>query len=115
MYDPQVSNKDDHRVYDYTKSSSCLNYGTKTPCGQKQTSSESFNITYGDGSGYFGASGYVVTDLVTVGATPVINMGVDVATKVGQLSDDPPDGILGLAFGGLNSGNISSCRLRARR
>ena len=104
MYDPQVSNKGEHRVYDYTKSSSCLNYGTENPCGQTQTGTENFNITYGDGSGYFGASGYVVTDLVTVGATPAINMSVDVATKVGGLSSDPPDGILGLAFGSLNAG-----------
>jgi aspergillopepsin I len=64
-----------------------------------------WNITYGDKSG---ASGTVGTDVVTVGGTSVSGQAVEIATQVSSqfVSDTKNNGLLGLAFSSLNTGEI---------
>ena len=72
----------------------------------KALSGYKWNITYGDGSG---ASGTVGTDVVTVGGTSVSGQAVEIATKVSSafVSDTANNGLLGLAFSSINTGEIT--------
>ena len=62
-----------------------------------------FSISYGDGSG---AAGTVGTDVVTIGGVSVQNQAVELANKVSQsfVQDVNTDGLVGLAFSKLNTG-----------
>jgi aspergillopepsin I len=75
----------------------------------KALSGYSWNITYGDKSG---ASGTVGTDVVAVGGTSVSGQAVEIATQVSSqfVSDTANNGLLGLAFSSLNTGEILSPR-----
>jgi len=65
-------------------------------------SGATWNISYGDGSG---ASGLVGTDTVTIGKTVVTKQAVELANKVSStFVSDTSDGLVGLAFGGINTG-----------
>ncbi|OMP83157.1 Aspartic protease PEP1 [Diplodia seriata] len=83
------SNQSNHSVYDPTVS------------GTKQDGS-SWNITYGDGSG---AAGTVYADKVVVGGVTATSQAVEAATSISSsfVEDTDTDGILGLAFGSLNT------------
>lgn len=61
-----------------------------------------FLVTYGDGSG---AAGIVGTDTVDIGGATVTKQAVEVATAVSQsfAQDMNTDGLVGLAFGKLNT------------
>jgi len=66
----------------------------------------SWNITYGDKSG---ASGTVGTDVVVVGGTSVSGQAVEIATQVSsEFVSDTANGLLGLAFSSINTGEILS-------
>jgi aspergillopepsin I len=66
-----------------------------------------WNITYGDKSS---ASGTVGTDVVTVGGTSVSGQAVEIATQASSqlVADTANNGLLGLAFSSLNTGEIPS-------
>jgi hypothetical protein len=68
----------------------------------RQLRGSTFNISYGDGSG---ASGLVGTETVNIGGTQVRNQAVEIATSVSQSfqQDTNNDGLVGLAFGTLNT------------
>jgi len=76
----------------------------------KTLSGYKWNITYGDGSG---ASGIVGTDVVTVGGKSVSGQAVEIATQVSSafVSDTANNGLLGLAFSSINTGEITSSLL----
>lgn len=64
-------------------------------------SGQTWNITYGDGSG---ASGNVYTDVVSVGTTTVTGQAVELAEQVSaSFEQDNGDGLLGLAFNQINT------------
>ena len=68
----------------------------------KPLSRYTWSILYGDGSR---ASGYVGTDVVTVGGVSVSDQVVQTAS---QVSSDfaSVDGVLGLAFSSINDGTV---------
>ncbi len=74
-------------------------------CIEGQTSTcqnqGSFNITYVLG---FGASGGMVYDTVNISNAIVPEMGVEVANVSGEYAENAADGILGLGFQSLNTG-----------
>jgi len=62
---------------------------------------ETWQISYGDGSG---ASGVVYADSVTVGPVTATSQAVEAATSVSsEFVQDPSDGLLGLAFSSINT------------
>ncbi|KAK5132526.1 hypothetical protein LTR08_008910 [Meristemomyces frigidus] len=65
-------------------------------------SGETWDITYGDGSG---ASGTVYADKVVVGGVTATSQAVEAATSVSSsfTSDTDDDGLLGLAFSSINT------------
>lgn len=64
-------------------------------------SGQTWNITYGDGSG---ASGNVYTDVVSVGTTTVTGQAVELAEQVSaSFEQDNGAGLLGLAFNQINT------------
>lgn len=68
--------------------------------GQKEDG-ETWNISYGDGSG---ASGVVYADQVVVGGVTATSQAVEAATSVSsEFVQDPSDGLLGLAFSSINT------------
>ena len=71
----------------------------------------SFNISYALG---FGASGGLVYDTVNISNAIVPDMGVEVANVSGGYADFPADGILGLAFESLNTGQYRDRNLQLR-
>ncbi|KZZ99002.1 Peptidase A1 [Moelleriella libera RCEF 2490] len=87
--DPQITAN--HRIYDPTKSTSF-----------RAVEQNSFNISYGDGSG---ASGTVGMDVVDVGGASFPNQAVELANKVSQqfAQDQTNDGLMGLAFSQINT------------
>ncbi|KAI9727796.1 MAG: hypothetical protein M1834_007943 [Cirrosporium novae-zelandiae] len=79
-----------HNVYDPSKSSTY----------KKQTGS-TWQISYGDSSS---ASGTVGTDNVTIGGLTIKNQAVELASKMStQFMQSEGDGLLGLAFGSINT------------
>jgi len=88
-----------HTLYDPTKSSNF-----------QSAPGETFNITYGDGSGARGIVGY---DKVLIGAATVTSQAIEMATAVTSnfISDTDNDGIMGLAFSYINSGESCCCIL----
>jgi len=82
------SNK--HTIFDPSKSSTF-----------KKTSGSTWSISYGDGST---ASGDVGTDNVTAGGLVVENQAIELAKTLStQFAQGPGDGLLGLAFGSINT------------
>lgn len=65
-------------------------------------SGETWDISYGDGSG---AEGVVYADTVVVGAVTATSQAVEAATSASSafVSDTSSDGLLGLAFSNLNT------------
>lgn len=67
----------------------------------KKLSGSLWRIRYGDGST---ASGIVGTDNVTLGGLCVENQAIELASKLSpQFSKSAGDGLLGLAFGKINT------------
>lgn len=94
MFSTQLSRRTigQHSAYDSTKSRTFRN----------QTGS-TFLITYGDGSG---AAGIVGIDTVDIGGATVTEQAIEMATAISQsfIQDANNDGLVGLAFGRLNTG-----------
>lgn len=79
-----------HTIFDPKKSSTF-----------KKTSGSTWSISYGDGST---ASGDVGTDSVTAGGLVVKNQAIELAKTLStQFAQGPGDGLLGLAFGSINT------------
>ena len=69
--------------------------------GDNPIPNETWNITYGDKTG---ASGIVYSETVNVGPVAVTKQAVEVATSISPtFQRDPADGLLGLAFSGINT------------
>lgn len=94
MFSSQLSSQytSGHSIYDPSKSKTA-----------KKLSGATWKISYGDGSG---ASGTVYTDTVAVGNVNVSGQAVELATKISSqfAQDVNNDGLLGLAFSSLNTG-----------
>lgn len=74
----------------------------------KNAQGYSWRITYGDGSG---ASGTVGTDTVTIGDITIENQAVELADKVSSsFQNESSSGLLGLAFGNINTVEPSKSR-----
>ncbi|CAF9918929.1 MAG: Type I transmembrane sorting receptor [Alectoria fallacina] len=86
-----ASEQSGHTLYNPAKSTT-----------SKVDSGETWDISYGDGSG---ASGNVYFDTVKVGATTVTSQAVEAAESVSAEfeSDTASDGLLGLAFDSINT------------
>jgi hypothetical protein len=87
----QSQGKATHTIFDPTKSSSFNNVVGST-----------WKISYGDQSS---ASGTVGTDNVTIGGLTIKNQAVELANQLSAqfISDTGSSGLLGLAFGQLNT------------
>ena len=84
-----TSNAGSHKIFDPTKSSTF-----------KKTNS-TWKISYGDSSS---ASGNVGTDIVSVGGLKITAQAVELAKTISsQFSQDTADGLLGLAWGSINT------------
>lgn len=81
-----------HEVYDPSRSTTAV-----------QKKGYTWSVRYGDGSG---AGGDVYTDTVKVGGTSVTGQAVEVATRISDQfrRDVDSDGLLGLAFNSVNTG-----------
>ncbi|KAL9589642.1 MAG: hypothetical protein Q9203_001565 [Teloschistes exilis] len=87
---PKSTNTSGHNVFDPKKSSSF-----------KKTVGSSWKISYGDGSN---ASGDVGTDKVDVGGLVIQKQSIELAkTLSAQFSSGVGDGLLGLAYGSINT------------
>lgn len=79
-----------HTIFDSTKSSTF-----------KNSSGSSWKISYGDNSS---ASGTVGTDVVNVGGLIIQNQAIELAKTLStQFQQDSSDGLLGLAWGSINT------------
>jgi len=79
-----------HTVFDPSKSSTF-----------KASKSESWKISYGDGSS---ASGTVGTDTVKIGDVTIKNQAIELAKKLSSsFASGAGDGLLGLAWGSINT------------
>lgn len=85
-----------------TPSSESTGHSTYNPSSGTKESGETWDITYGDGSG---AKGVVYADKVTVGGVTATKQAVEAATSVSSefTSDTASDGLLGLAFSSINT------------
>lgn len=92
------SQQSGHEIYNPSKSKTA-----------KKLSGATWQIQYGDGSG---ASGDVYKDTVNVGGVQVTGQAVELAKKISAQfqQDQNNDGLLGLAFSSLNTGE---CRSRS--
>ncbi|KAI4133096.1 MAG: hypothetical protein LQ338_000361 [Usnochroma carphineum] len=87
---PKATRTSGHNVFDPKKSSSF-----------KMTSGSTWKISYGDGSN---ASGNVGTDNVNVGGLVIKNQSIELAKQLStQFASGVGDGLLGLAFGSINT------------
>ncbi|KAL8940334.1 MAG: hypothetical protein Q9211_002328 [Gyalolechia sp. 1 TL-2023] len=87
---PKSVDASGHTVFDPKKSSTF-----------KKTAGATWKISYGDGSG---ASGDVGTDNVTLGGLVVEGQSIELAKKLSaQFASGVDDGLLGLAFGSINT------------
>ena len=86
-----ASEQTGHSIYNPSKSST-----------SKIESGETWDISYGDGSG---ASGNIYADTVKIGAVTVTSQAVECATSIStQFVDDTDnDGLVGLAFDSINT------------
>ena len=85
-----IKNTTGHTIYDSSKSSSF-----KTSTGSQ------WKISYGDSSS---ASGNVGTDSVTIGGLTINNQAIELAKDLStQFQQGTGDGLLGLAFGSINT------------
>ncbi|KAF2764498.1 acid protease [Teratosphaeria nubilosa] len=89
-------------------SSESSGHTTYTVSSSKVKSGETWDIDYGDGSG---ASGNVYADTVVVGGVTATSQAVEAATSVSSefVSDTENDGLLGLAFGSINTCTPTLC------
>ncbi|KAH8701918.1 putative aspartic endopeptidase [Talaromyces proteolyticus] len=79
-----------HSIFDPSKSSTW-----------KATSGETWQISYGDGSS---ASGDVGTDVLSLGNLDIKNQAIEVASTLStEFQQGTGDGLLGLAFGSINT------------
>jgi hypothetical protein len=79
-----------HNIFDPSKSSTF-----------KKQSGSKWKISYGDSSS---ASGDVGTDNVTIGGLTIKNQGIELAKQMSaQFVEGTGDGLLGLAFGAINT------------
>ena len=86
---PQTTSGSSHSVYDASKSNSFQKTGA------------TWQISYGDGST---ASGDVGTDDVTIGGLTIKGQAIELAKQLSaQFASGPGDGLLGLAFGKINT------------
>ena len=91
------SDQSGHNIYDSSQSST-----------YQELSGYTWQIQYADGSG---SSGVVGTDTVTIGGTTVQQQAVELANQVSsQFVQGSGDGLVGLAFGSINTG-MSSIKL----
>lgn len=87
---PKSANPSGHTVFDPKKSSTF-----------KRTAGATWKISYGDGSS---ASGDVGTDNVNIGGLMVEGQSIELAKKLSaQFVSGVDDGLLGLAFGSINT------------
>lgn len=85
-----MKSKGSHTVFDPSKSST-----------YKKTSGSTWKISYGDSSS---ASGDVGTDNVTLGGLTIKNQSIELAKVLStQFEQDSSDGLLGLAWGSINT------------
>lgn len=76
-------------------------YDAKKSNSYRKVSGSSWKIKYGDGST---ASGIVGRDNVTLGGLCVENQAIELASKLSaQFTQSAGDGLLGLAFGKINT------------
>ena len=76
-------------------------YNSTKSSTYKATKGASWKISYGDGSS---ASGTVGTDNVTIGGLTIKNQGIELAKQLSaQFASGAGDGLLGLAFGSINT------------
>jgi len=75
-----------------------------------ELSGYTWSVQYQHRSGVFGTVG---TDVVTVGGTSVSDQAVEIAARVSpqSVSYTAVDGLLGLGFSGLNTGEIYKFRI----
>ncbi|KAK7184986.1 eukaryotic aspartyl protease [Paraphaeosphaeria sporulosa] len=91
----------DSKTQSTGKSSGHNIYSPKSSSTWKKISGSSWKIRYGDGSN---ASGIVGTDNVTLGGLCVENQAIELASKLSpQFIKGAGDGLLGLAFGKINT------------
>ncbi|KAI9642104.1 hypothetical protein NHQ30_009975 [Ciborinia camelliae] len=85
-----TSNATGHTIFNSAKSSTF-----------KASKTSKWEISYGDSSS---ASGTVGTDIVTIGGLAIKNQAVELASKLSdQFEGSPGDGLLGLAWGSINT------------
>ncbi|KAL8738241.1 MAG: hypothetical protein Q9181_000921 [Wetmoreana brouardii] len=101
VFSPLVKDPGDHVLYNYTKSPHSEPM-YDAPIGGGPHTNETFDIQYGFNNSR--VQGFVVSDSVSVGATPPVWMAVEVATEVANPFKNMVgiDGIIGLGFQELN-------------
>lgn len=91
-----------------TPSSESSGHNLYNPDTGSQEQGETWQITYGDGSG---ASGVVYADTVTVGGATVTSQAVEAATSVSSsFASGAGDGLLGLGYESGNTCSPNQCQ-----
>jgi hypothetical protein len=77
-------------------------YNPSTSSTSSVLTNHTWSIQYGDGSA---CSGTVVNEVVTIGSVSALKQALEIATQVSSsfTSDPASDGLLGLAFGNINT------------